>query len=146
MSPKRCLPTTACACCCATNSASPRARPCKASTGVCWARGLGRRPRKLLGLRQEVRARDLADEIRVVLPHVLLAVLPELVVVLALDDVATDARDLLHALIVTGKPEHAATADVFTAPSDPVASKLRKLEERSRKGANATVAFPRPKG
>jgi hypothetical protein len=38
-----------------------------------------------------------------VLPHVLLRVLPELVVVLALDDVATDARDLLHALIVSGK-------------------------------------------
>ena len=35
-----------------------------------------------------------------VFPNVLLRVLPELVVVLALDDVATDARDLLHALIV----------------------------------------------
>jgi hypothetical protein len=38
-----------------------------------------------------------------VLPHVLLRVLPELVVVLALDYVATDARDLLHTLIVCGK-------------------------------------------
>jgi hypothetical protein len=35
-----------------------------------------------------------------VLAHVLLGVLPELVVVLALDDVATYARDLLHTLIV----------------------------------------------
>jgi hypothetical protein len=32
--------------------------------------------------------------------HVLLRLLPELVVVLALDDVATDAWDLLHALIL----------------------------------------------
>jgi hypothetical protein len=38
-----------------------------------------------------------------VLPHVLLRVLPELVVVLALDDVATNARDLLHPLIVCGQ-------------------------------------------
>ena len=38
-----------------------------------------------------------------VLPQVLLSVLPELIVVVALDDVATDARDLLHALIVCGK-------------------------------------------
>jgi hypothetical protein len=38
-----------------------------------------------------------------VFPQVLLGVLPELVVVLALDGVATDARDLLHALIVIGK-------------------------------------------
>jgi hypothetical protein len=35
-----------------------------------------------------------------VLWRVRLRVLPELVVVLALDGVATDARDLLHALIV----------------------------------------------
>jgi hypothetical protein len=40
-----------------------------------------------------------------VLPHVLLRVPPELVVVLALDEVATDARDLLHALIVGGSRE-----------------------------------------
>jgi hypothetical protein len=71
--------------------------------GVFWARGLRRRPSNLLSLRQQVRARDPADEIRMVLPHVLLRVLPELVVVLALDDVATDAGDLLHALIVCGK-------------------------------------------
>jgi hypothetical protein len=38
-----------------------------------------------------------------VLPHVRLRVLPELVVVLALDDAATDARNLLHALIVCEK-------------------------------------------
>jgi len=51
-------------------------------------------------LRQEIRARDLAGEIRMVLPQVLLSLLPELVVVVALDDVATDARDLFHALII----------------------------------------------
>jgi hypothetical protein len=38
-----------------------------------------------------------------VLPQVVLPVLPELIVVLALDDVATDARNLLHAVIVFGK-------------------------------------------
>jgi len=38
-----------------------------------------------------------------VLPHVALRVSPELVVVLALEDVAADARDLLHLLIVRGK-------------------------------------------
>jgi hypothetical protein len=106
-----------------------------------------------------------------VLPHVLLRVLPELVVVLALDDVATNARDLLHALIVCGKhlntkqpllqtqgdtpvhgraPQcrfsvdaeavplrapaqlhHESTTEryIFTAPSDRVASRLRKLDE-----------------
>jgi hypothetical protein len=35
-----------------------------------------------------------------VLSHVDLSVLPELVVVIALDDVTTDARNLLHAIIV----------------------------------------------
>src|SRR5215207_1563512 len=103
MSPRRCAPTTACACCCATSSASPRARHCKASTGVCWARELRRRLRNLLRLRQQVGARDLADKVRMVLPNVLLRVLPELILVLARDDPATDARDLLHALIVCGK-------------------------------------------
>jgi hypothetical protein len=38
-----------------------------------------------------------------VLPQVLLGVPPELVVVLALNDAATDAGDLLHALIVCGE-------------------------------------------
>jgi hypothetical protein len=38
-----------------------------------------------------------------VLPHMLLRVLPELFVVLALDNVATDARDLLHTLILRWK-------------------------------------------
>src|SRR5215212_1259999 len=104
MSPRRCSPTTDCACCCGTSSASPPARPCRASTGACWARGLRRRRlRNFLRLRQKVRARDLPDEIRMIFPHVLLRVLPEVVVVLALDDVATDARDLLHALMVSGK-------------------------------------------
>src|SRR5215216_2610086 len=169
MSPRRCSPTTAYACCCATNSASPPARPCRASTGVCWARELRHPLRNLLRLRQEVRARDLADEIRMVLPHVLLRVLPELVVVLALDDLATNARDLLHPLIVCGEdlntkeplqtqgdtpvhgsapqcrfsvdaeavplraPAHSTAGRpqrcIFRAPSDPVASKLRKLDE-----------------
>jgi len=54
-----------------------------------------------------------------VLPHVLLRLPPELIVVLALDDVATDARDLLHALIICEKD-----LNTFTAPTDPVASKL----------------------
>src|SRR5512132_686415 len=100
MSPRPCSPTTACACCCATSSASPPAPPCRASTRVCWARGLRRRLRNLLRLRKEVRARDLPDEIRMVLPHVLLRGPPDLVVVLPFDDDATDARDLLHALIL----------------------------------------------
>src|SRR5215218_2305679 len=100
MSPRRCSPTTACVCCSATSSASPPAQPCSGFTRVCWARGLRRRPRNLLRLRQEVRARDLAGEIRMVLPQMLLRVLPELVVVLALDEVATHAGDLLHAHIV----------------------------------------------
>jgi hypothetical protein len=38
-----------------------------------------------------------------VLPHMRLRALPELVVVLALYDVAADARDLLHTLIVRWK-------------------------------------------
>ena len=38
-----------------------------------------------------------------VVPNVVLRVLPELILVLARDDPATDARDLLHALIVCGK-------------------------------------------
>jgi hypothetical protein len=38
-----------------------------------------------------------------ILANVLLRVLPKLVVVLALDDVATDARYLLHAVIVGEK-------------------------------------------
>jgi hypothetical protein len=37
-----------------------------------------------------------------VLPHVLLRVFPELVVILPLDDAATNARDLLHSIIVGG--------------------------------------------
>jgi len=36
-----------------------------------------------------------------VLAYVLLGVLPELVIVLTLDHVATDARNLLHAVIVS---------------------------------------------
>ena len=46
-----------------------------------------------------------------VLPHVRLRVMPELVVVLALDDVATDARDLFHALIVRQKRPPQVTAE-----------------------------------
>jgi hypothetical protein len=80
-------------------------------------------------LRQEVRPRDLAGKIRVVLPHVLLRLLPELVVVLAFDDVATDAGDLLHAIIVSGKRPGRPQRYIFTAPSDPMVSKLRKLDE-----------------
>jgi hypothetical protein len=38
-----------------------------------------------------------------VLAYVRLRVLPELVVVLSSDEIATDARDLLHAFIVCGK-------------------------------------------
>jgi hypothetical protein len=53
-------------------------------------------------LGQEVLARDLADELWMILPDVLLRVLPELVVVLALDELATNTRDLLHPLIVRG--------------------------------------------
>ena len=62
-----------------------------------------------------------------VLPHVLLRVLPELVVVLALHEVATDARDLFHALIVwRDAPKREATAS--------------KLDERFAKSAAATLA------
>jgi len=58
-----------------------------------------------------------------VLPQVLLRVLPELVVVLAFDEVATHTRDLLHAAIVVRKRR-----------------KLRKLDERFPKWAVATLA------
>src|SRR5215208_4450222 len=124
MSRRRCSPTTACACCCATSSASPLARPCSTFTSVSWARKLRRRPRNLFGLCQEVRARDLAGEIRMVLPQVLLRVLPELLVVLAFDGVATHAGDLLHAHIVVREKTR----------------KLRNLDERSAKWAAATLA------
>src|SRR5215210_5657418 len=127
MSPRRCSPTTACACCCATSSASPPARPCKASTGVCWARGLRRRPWNLLRLRKEVRTRDLPDQIRMVLPQVLLGVLPELLVVLAPDGVATHARDLLHRPIVLAGRTRARSSccSEGDAPALPRASQCR---------------------
>ena len=47
----------------------------------------------LLGLREDVLARNLADEVRVVGGQVRLRLLPELVVVLALDDLPADAVD-----------------------------------------------------
>jgi hypothetical protein len=71
-------------------------------------------------LRKEVRARYLADELRMVFQHVLLSVLPELFVVVAPDDLATDTWDLLHALIVRGR-------------------KLGKLDERFAKQAAAIL-------
>src|SRR5215211_2067595 len=134
MSPRRCSPTTACACCCATSSASPQARPCRASTGVCWATQLRRRLRNLLRLRQQVRARDLAGEIRMVLPHVLLGVLPKLLVVLALHDAATDARDLLHPFIVRRQ-------DLDT--TQPLLQNARR-HSSSRQSAAVSILAPRP--
>ncbi len=50
----------------------------------------------LLGLREDVFARNLADEARVVSGQVRLRLLPEFVVVPALDDFPTDAIDSLH--------------------------------------------------
>jgi hypothetical protein len=55
-----------------------------------------------------------------VFQHVLLSVLPELFVVVAPDDLATDTWDLLHALIVRGR-------------------KLGKLDERFAKQAAAIL-------
>src|ERR671932_211160 len=60
------------------------------------AGALGRRPRQtlgLLGLREYLLAGDLPDHVRVGVAHVVLRLLPELVVVLALDDVAAIAVD-----------------------------------------------------
>jgi hypothetical protein len=64
-----------------------------------------------------------------VLAHVLLRVLPELLVVLALDEVATHARDLLHALTLCQKDPNAkqpllqkAATPQFTADGRGVAS------------------------
>jgi hypothetical protein len=65
--------------------------------------GLRRGPRNLFRLGEQVRPRDLADETRMILADVLLRVLPELIVVVTPDDMATDARDLLHAPIVRPK-------------------------------------------
>ena len=60
-----------------------------------------------------------------VLSYVLLRVLPQLVVVLALDDTAADARDLLHVLIVGG-----------------VANPCGEVDERFAKSPAATLAAP----
>ena len=58
----------------------------------------------LLGLREDVLAGDLADQVRVVAAQVLLRLLPKLVVVVALDDLPAHAVDLLHVGIV-GAPQ-----------------------------------------
>jgi hypothetical protein len=65
---------------------------------------------------------------------VLLRLPPELVVVLALDDVATHAGDLLHSLMVRGTDLNAKQQpqrDISTAPADPC--QTRKLDERIAK-------------
>jgi len=54
----------------------------------------------LLGLREDVLAGDLADQVWVVGAQVPLRLVPELVVVLALDDAAAHTVDLLHGDIV----------------------------------------------
>lgn len=54
----------------------------------------------LFGLRDDVRAGDLADELRVVGAEVRLRLFPELVVVLAFDDLPAHAIDLLHEIIL----------------------------------------------
>ena len=54
----------------------------------------------LLGLREDVLARNLADQVGVVGAEVILRLLPELVIVVALDDVSAHAINLLHSCIV----------------------------------------------
>jgi hypothetical protein len=97
-------------------------------------RALRRLLRNLFRLREHVRSRDLADEIRMVLPQVCLRVLPELVVVLAPDYLATHARYLLHRFIVrpNGTPA-------------PIPG-TRRLDERFAKYAAATLAPTPPRG
>ena len=86
-----------CACCCAMSSGLSRAAPCSASTDDYWARRLRRSPRPcLLGLRHDVVAEDLPDEVGMIVTHVLLSVLPQLVVVVTLDDQTAHTVDALH--------------------------------------------------
>jgi hypothetical protein len=66
-----------------------------------------------------------------VLPQMVLRVLPELVVILALDDVATEARDLFHALIV-----RAAGAPALTRKEGvPVEARKAPARHEQQRGA-----------
>lgn len=69
-----------------------------------------------------------------VLPHVLLRVLPELVVILALDDAATNARDLLHALILESSTKRFAKQAAATLAS------TNRMEQRYVMATFAVIA------
>ena len=65
------------------------APPCRASTGDCWTAPAA----KLLGLREDVLAGHVANQLGVQDAHMALRVPPELVVVVALDDIPAHADD-----------------------------------------------------
>src|SRR6185436_21094928 len=72
----------------------------------------------LLGLREDVLAQDLPDEIRVIDGQVGLRLLPELVVVFALDDLAAHAVDSLEPpAVLHGGMVGGAEPAVLTSPA-----------------------------
>lgn len=72
-----------------------------------------------------------------VLAYVLLGVLPELVVVLALDHVATDARNLLHPVIV-----RANEAKVRQPLAPDARGSVRRTEDGAARSCTEDVSTP----
>ena len=99
--PKRSVPTSGYESCSAKSSGSRPAPRCKASTGGCWkARQL-----ELLGLREEVLPRHVANQFGVQDAHMVLRVPPELVVVVALDDIPAYADEPQRHRLPPDRPE-----------------------------------------
>ena len=93
----------------------------------------------LLRLREDVLARNLADQVRVVGAEVVLRLLPELVIVVALDDVSAHAIDLLHGCIVRGEQHLAQPRWACRSDEDTGARRMR-----SRRGRPIPVSASLP--